>query len=243
MGNKLKFRLVVLLLLVVITSISACGSKKATPVVPISIPTSTPAEPIVYPTAHIILRNFDCTIITDVPQTECEALVILYNTSNGDGWNNNTGWLSSTPVGNWYGVTIKAGHVTSLDLSNNQLKGYIPSEIGNITTLRVLALSFNQLTGSIPASFGSLTNLTHLYLSSNQLSGGVPADLGNLLKLQALNIYDNQLSGNLPVSLINLTALSNFNFYGTTLCEPTTDDYQTWKTTVPQYGSTGVICQ
>ena len=252
MKNIFKPGLVVILLLVVSLSLSACGSKTTTPVAPVVLPTNVPTEPVnvpseteivIDPGSHVIQWNFDCTTITDVPQTECEALVYLYNTSNGNNWLNKTNWLTTSTVGNWHGVTVIGGQVSSLDLSSNQLAGYIPSELGNLTKLRVLSLSVNQLTGEIPASLGNLTNLTHLFLSKNQLTGGVPADLGNLRNLQALNIYENQLSGSLPVSLVNLTALTNFGFFGTSLCEPATADYQTWKTTIPQYNATGSVCQ
>lgn len=242
-----------LVTLLLLTS-SACGSNESTPEATIIVP----VEP---------LPNFDCTTVTDVPQTECQALLMLYSTTNGDGWLNKTGWMESTTIGDWYGVKVTKGYITSLNLSKNQLKGYlpaelgtltylgyldlnnnaltgnIPSEIGSLSNLSSLILSFNQLTGDIPASLGNLSKLTMLYLSENQLSGSVPGELGNLVNLEELYIYKNQLSGSLPVSLINLTSLNSFGFYGTTLCEPPTSDYQTWKTSVEKYYGTGSVCK
>ena len=39
-------------------------------------------------------------------------------------------------------------------------------------------MSNNQLTGAIPAELGNLANLESLSLSLNQLTGGIPAELG-----------------------------------------------------------------
>lgn len=233
---------------------SACGSKKPTPEATIVVP----VEPV---------PSFDCSKVTDVPQAECEALLVLYSTTNGSGWLNKTGWMESLTLGEWYGVKVAKGHITSLNLSKNQLKGYlpadlgaltylgyldlnnnaltgnIPSELGSLTELRSLILSFNQLTGQIPASLGSLSKLTILLLSENQLNGSVPGELSNLANLQQLFLYENQLTGSLPVSLINLTSLKSFGFYSTNLCEPATSDFQTWKTSVEKYYGNGSVCK
>ena len=49
---------------------------------------------------------FDCTTITDVPVAECQALVDLYTSTDGDDWNTTTNWLQSPNVGDWYGVNV-----------------------------------------------------------------------------------------------------------------------------------------
>ena len=65
------------------------------------------------------VNAFDCSTVTDVPTVECEALVALYENTNGVGWSDNTGWLESTEVGDWYGVGIYNGHVTGIYLYEN----------------------------------------------------------------------------------------------------------------------------
>ncbi len=183
-----------------------------------------PNNPSSYPTSY-------------VPDAERNALIDLYNSTNGDGWTNQTNWLSMTVSECvWYGVSCTGNHVVQLDLTdantligtiplsignltnlellaldNNQLAGSIPAQLGSLANLQYLALGNNQLTGSIPDQLGSLTSLRELYLGENQLTGSIPASLGNLTSLYYLNLQNNQLAGNIPTSLGNLTSLYILN--------------------------------
>jgi hypothetical protein len=40
--------------------------------------------------------SFACSTVSDIPQTECEALLALYSSTNGATWTNKTGWLATT---------------------------------------------------------------------------------------------------------------------------------------------------
>ncbi|MCC7355483.1 MAG: hypothetical protein IT330_17210, partial [Anaerolineae bacterium] len=93
---------------------------------------------------------FSCTSVSQIPQTECQALVALYNSTNGSGWRHNDDWLTTNTPCSWFGVTCTGGHVTSLELSENKLKGSIPAQLGNLAQLTYLNLSDNQLSGIIP---------------------------------------------------------------------------------------------
>ena len=166
------------------------------------------------------------------PNPDRDALIALYNATNGDNWTNDTNWLSDKPLGEWFGVTTdENGRVTRLqlrendlsgelpaelgDLANlqwlgfsvNALSGTIPSSLGNLAQLRVLVLDANALSGTIPSSLGNLTNLELLYLDGNALSGSLPSSLGNLTELYTLHLQNNALSGTIPSSLGNLTRL------------------------------------
>ena len=152
---------------------------------------------------------FDCASVTEVPQTECEALVALYNGAGGPNWRTQTNWLVTLTPSNWYGVSVSGSHVISLNLYDNQLAGTIPVEIGGLTSLQTLNLSYNQLTGSIPAEVGSLSSLQDLQLWSNQLNGSIPTGLGDLSNLSVLNLSGNSLSGGIPPEL---GGLSNLQF-------------------------------
>ncbi|MDD9994217.1 MAG: hypothetical protein OXS35_00510, partial [Dehalococcoidia bacterium] len=109
-------------------------------------------------------------------ETDREALVALYNATEGPDWNNNTNWLSDVPIGDWDGVdTDASGRVVELNLHDNQLSGEMPPELGNLSSLEVLLLSGNQLSG-IPPELGNLPNLRWLHLFHNRLSGEIPPE-------------------------------------------------------------------
>lgn len=169
------------------------------------------------------------------PDTVRSALVAIYNSTNGDDWYNNTNWLDETIHHcDWYGVdcdgenevsgliltqnnlagTIPQQELESLewleviDFWDNQLNGYIPPEIGNMSRLEELVLGKNQLTGSIPPELGNLTSLMSLQLSQNELTGPIPPELGNLENLRGLYLSSNQLEGPIPSELGNLEFLN-----------------------------------
>src|SRR5512135_2368276 len=71
-----------------------------------AVPAPTAASTRLAPAA------FDCSNVTGVPYVECQALVALYNSTNGAGWTHQDGWLATTTPCAWYGVTCAAGHVT-----------------------------------------------------------------------------------------------------------------------------------
>ena len=143
------------------------------------------------------------------PETDREALVALYNSTDGPNWNFNDNWLIDAPLGQWHGVTTdNNGRVIELRLNENQLSGEIPPELGNLANLTVLSLIWNQLSGEIPPELGNLANLTVLSLIWNQLSGEIPPELGNLANLTVLSLSWNQLSEEIPPELGNLASLT-----------------------------------
>ncbi|KAK2636943.1 hypothetical protein Ddye_031735 [Dipteronia dyeriana] len=95
-----------------------------------------------------------------------------------------------------------------LDMQRNQLSGTIPHEIGKLKRLQLLNLKENSLQGSIPASIGNLTLLTKLFLFSNNLKGSIPSSLGNCRNLMSLTLSKNKLTGILPQEILGITTLS-----------------------------------
>lgn len=161
-----------------------------------------------------------CASVVGMSQTECEALVDLYNNTNGSAWLNRTNWLVTNRPCEWYGVSCNYGVVTGLFLNGNQLNGTLPSQLGNLGGLQFLWLHNNALVGTIPATLGNLSNLRMLYLYENQLSGPIPLTLGgfgSLGNLEELSIYNNQLSGTIPVELATLTSLQQLRLDGNQL--------------------------
>ena len=188
------------------------------------------------------------------------VLQAFYSATDGPNWSTTTNWLSDQPMGLWYGVaTDSDGRVIGLSLPNNQLSGNIPTNLGNLSSLKYLDLGANQLGSSIPTSLGNLTNLTRLYLYGNQLdgsiptslgnltnltwlhldgnrlSGAVPPQLGNLANLTRLYLRNNELSGALPQSLTRITGLRVFRFTGNSgeLCAPDDAAFQAWLQAIP----------
>ena len=130
------------------------------------------------------------------PETDREALVALYNATDGESWKRNNNWLSSAPIGEWHGVSVdEDGRVVMVSLLLNQLSGEIPRELGDLASLKELWLSRNQLSGKIPRELANLTSLNELHLDKNQLSGEIPPELDNLANLWSLSIDENRLSG------------------------------------------------
>ena len=143
------------------------------------------------------------------PETDREALVALYNATDGPNWSNNANWLSDRPIGEWEGVTTSAdGRVTNLFLESNGLLGEISPELGGLTSLEALSLRNNLLSGNIPPELSRLTDLEALSLSNNQLSGNTPPELDQLTNLEVLGLGINRLGGRLPPELGNLSNLA-----------------------------------
>jgi hypothetical protein len=81
------------------------------------------------------------------------ALAVLYYSTNGEAWENSTGWLSNEDECTWHSTvqpdTIKTwgpicqagSRFSVLDLSNNSLAGTMPSELELLSELRVMYLA------------------------------------------------------------------------------------------------------
>lgn len=89
---------------------------------------------------------------------ERQALVALYEATEGNHWKNHDGWLG--PEGGectWYGVECEPSAtapttVIHLNLSENNLHGRIPDAIGQLVHLQTLFLFRNDLSGRLPES-------------------------------------------------------------------------------------------
>jgi hypothetical protein len=88
--------------------------------------------------------------------------------------------------------------VVHMDLSQNNLVGFIPNEITWLTGLHNLNLSNNQLKGEIPRLIGNMKSLESLDMSRNQLSGTIPNTMSALTLLRELNLSHNNFSGPIP---------------------------------------------
>ncbi|CAM8949310.1 unnamed protein product [Rhodiola kirilowii] len=109
-------------------------------------------------------------------------------------------WNSSLSFCMWQGVTCGKRHqrVTALDLSKQNLPGFLSPSIQNLTFLKLLNLSHNFLKGGLPDQISFLPRLQALDMTSNSLTGNVPASFSNCSRLEAIWLSSNDLSGTLP---------------------------------------------
>lgn len=127
------------------------------------------------------------------------ALEVLFNATNGMQWGNSTGWRSPTlGVCEWYGVTCNAeGNVTCVSLASNGLEGDLEQGSGllGLASLKELDLSNNNLSGSVPLQLGLMPQLETLDLSGNRLTSIPPAWGSGAAALQYLSVQDNYIAG------------------------------------------------
>jgi hypothetical protein len=153
----------------------------------------------------ILLLSF-CLILVPgaIPATQRQALIALYNSTDGDHWVDNTNWLGAPGTEcTWHGVTCDASesHVIRLELDSNNLQGPLPPEMGQLTELEILNLANNRLTGTLPEPLFHLERLYNLNLNMNQLSGEIPAGLFHMSALAWLYLEDNDFSGAIPADI------------------------------------------
>lgn len=127
-----------------------------------------------------------------VAATDREALVALYNATDGSNWERRDNWLTDAELAEWYGVvTNSQGQVRWLTLSDNGLKGRIVPELGSLSALEFLGLGENELTGEVPAELADATRLTGLWINDNRLTGIIPSTFLTLSQLRVLDLGGN----------------------------------------------------
>lgn len=184
--------------------------------------------------ADTLCKNITVFQISECRHQDSLILVDLYMATDGENWSQP--WDLSSPVDSWQGLEFyEDGCLSEISLSNNNLNGYIPSSLGNLSRVVVMALdrnelieeipqelsllssleelnlSFNDLEGSIPATLGDLVNLKVLHLGSNGLDGTIPSTFQKLTHLEYLNLSENKLNGSIPPEIVKLNKLVHFD--------------------------------
>lgn len=186
---------------------------------------------------------------TFIGQTSCEEsdiekgiLKSLFDSTDGDNWNNRENWNSDVvPICSWFGVICADGEanddygVTSLLLPENNLVGMLPSDVYQLPYLRSLRVEDNAeldvalvglgnadklevlyLSGvSIDSIDGisEATSLREIHLTDNGLTGTFPNELFELTSLEGVFMAFNSFSGTLPTRIGELTNLINFYMF------------------------------
>ncbi len=117
--------------------------------------------------------NLDTVIVTyknHVLAQDSLALVALFDATAGNNWTNRTNW-KKTEVKNWYGVSVDENfNITSINLSENNLTGTLPTEFGKFSFLSELDLSYNNLSGKIEKTVVEIPTLTNIWVNNNKFS-------------------------------------------------------------------------
>jgi hypothetical protein len=111
-------------------------------------------------------------------------LMVVYESTQGENWHNNTNWNSDAPLCTWYGVSCQektsdvdgGSIIVGLNLAENRLVGTLPWEV-TLLPLEILDLHSNALVDGIPSELSRLNQLTLLDLSNNWLTGSIAIEL------------------------------------------------------------------
>jgi Leucine-rich repeat (LRR) protein len=152
-------------------------------------------------------------LVGGIARAEFNALVKLYQSTQGQNWKVNTNWLDTIncEVKDWVNVQVVDGHVTNLYLDSNNVAGVLPDELVNLTYLEGLHLFGNSVTGEIPKEIGKLTSLLYFSLSHNNLTGKIPESIFQIKNLYLLHLTNNNMEGKIPTEIANLTNLESLS--------------------------------
>jgi len=83
---------------------------------------------------------------------ERTVLVRIWLNNDGPNWTNQGNWMGTADHCTWAGVICSDDNlVTELNFQSNQLSGYFPPDLYDLSSLTVLNIAENSLVGSIPA--------------------------------------------------------------------------------------------
>ena len=160
------------------------------------------------------------------------TLSALYVATDGAHWHNNSNWRfepgadpcpgppawviteygpTAWYTSPWFGVSCVQGNVSALSLSDNNLAGTMPPELGDLDLEYELQLYDNQISGFIPSQVGKLSRMSwDIGFDGNQLSGTMPTEIGMISRLtNRLYMDRNSISGILPTELGRITRLAS----------------------------------
>ena len=181
-----------------IATVDAYGNIKA-----ICVGTAT-----IYVTTQDGSKTASCVVTVTLAFDERAALMALYEATGGDNWTNKDNWCSDKDLSEWYGISVQNGHVTDINLYQNNLTGNISADIFSLPYLSSLDLGYNSLTGEIPGVF-KCPYLNTLSLQHNYLTGPIPESLYDLENLCFIELWSNQLSGELSDRIWSMPALED----------------------------------
>jgi Leucine-rich repeat (LRR) protein len=177
------------------------------------------------------LQGFTCDQVKTIPTGECQALVSLFDSTNGTAWTNSIGWRTASDPCTWYGVTCtpldsnNLSKVSSVALPNNGLNGMLPSNWDAFTGLQTLDVSGNKdLSSVLPPSVAAIASTDGTGLCKNpklDYGAGTAANLPDcpqLAPVAAFTILPPKSAIDLDASLLTPAAAT---YQWTTACATT----------------------
>ena len=139
-----------------------------------------------------------------VAEVERQALLQLYDETEGDSWTNSARWDGGSAIGGWHGVSTLSGRVRALELPDNALRGKLGPVLTNLEQLETLDLTDNDLFGELDPAYAGMGELRHLRLGGNS-----------------------RMTGIIPREFVD-SELETFVFGGTDLCASPSGTFQLW---------------
>jgi hypothetical protein len=148
---------------------------------------------------------------------------LFFSTEGPKSWRGKSGWVSTSSVCTWEGITCKLicksdenvshecekdpSQIIGINLNSKGLEGKLPTALRLLTTIETLTFSFNDLGGNLPSELCELTNLSHLDISQNALESTIPTTISSWTNLQELRAESSGLSGTIPSEIGMLRSL------------------------------------
>lgn len=147
-----------------------------------------------------------------IEKSEYEVLQAIYDSLDGKNWNNK--WNLSDTLSmsvKLYGVEVSEGHITEINLSGNNLKGVLPSQIFQLPMLKSLNLSDNDISGDVnvvtPINDTTICALATVDFTNNALTGNIGefiSQLPNLVNVKASNNHISHIYPSFDATRINV---------------------------------------
>ena len=163
-----------------------------------------------------------------------EILTLFYEETRGISWVENTNWVTSENVCEWFGIVCENDRVVSIELESNGVSGQFPPETFQLDLLENLNLKGNRMTFTLAGieyaknlkqlvlsdmglvsieGIGKAPALETIHLTDNEITGSLPAELFEVKSLRKFLANYNHFSGKIPPEIENLTELSELYLY------------------------------
>ena len=203
---------------------------------------------IVWKFGEFPVKNVESMVLPSAEESMAQtrqALIDLYNATDGPNWKDKANWCSDKPIDEWYGIETRGfPYVYHLMLHGNDLKGTLPEGfLSKIGPCRYVSLGPNQLSGQLPKELISNISVEQLHVHQNQFTGPLPAEIFKLPRLNSFTAGKNRLTGTVPEGAAYLLEYNQLELCGNDFSGDLPADivnhpkfHLNWYTVVPQSG-------